>query len=263
MLEVIDRGGEGHTRRHPLVLVHGAWHANWCWEDNFVDFFVDRGFRVLAPSLRGHGKSALGKPLRLCSIRDYVTDVAAVVETLPSPPILVGHSIGGFVVQKYLESHEAPAAVLMASTPPRGGQLGSLFRSIRRHPWRSTKFALTAQPRHLCGSPAGVRELFFGADVPASLVDAFATRIQPDSTRAMMFDTVVGDLVDTKKIHTQMLVVGGECDQVYPPRHVRRTAAAYGTQPVLFPGAGHELMLEPQWRAVAGYIETWLADRGF
>ncbi|OBF27173.1 hypothetical protein A5724_03795 [Mycobacterium sp. ACS1612] len=262
MLELIDRGSESQTHAHPMVLVHGAWQAGWCWEGNFVEFFVDRGFRVLAPSLRGHGKSAVSKPLRLCSIGDYVKDVASVVETLLSPPILVGHSIGGFVVQKYLESHEAPAAVLMASTPPRGGQLGSLFRSIRRHPWRSTKFALTAQPLHLCGTRAGVRELFFGTDVPDSLIDAFMKRIQPDSTRAMMFDTVVGDLVATKNIRTPMLVVGGQRDQVYPPHHVRRTAAAYGTQPVLFPDAGHQMMLEPQWRVVARFIESWLADQG-
>ena len=44
--------------------------------------------------------------------------------------------LGGFVVQKYLANHEAAAAVLMASTPPRGGQLGSIVRMIRRHPWR-------------------------------------------------------------------------------------------------------------------------------
>jgi pimeloyl-ACP methyl ester carboxylesterase len=261
MLELLDKGSVSETHMHPLVFVHGAWHAGWCWEENFLDFFADRGFRVLAPSLRGHRRSPSGRALWMCSIADYASDVASAVEALPSAPILVGHSLGGFVVQKYLETHDAPAAVLMASTPPRG-HLPSLLRSIRRHPWRSTKFAVTANPSDLYGTRAGAREYFFGNDAPDSLIDAFTSQLQPDSTRAVMFDAVVGDLVNTKRIRTPMLVVGGELDQVYTPGEVRRTAAAYDTEPVIFPGLGHELMLEPDWRVVAGCIESWLVSRG-
>jgi len=263
MLELIDTGTHSQTRSHPIVFVHGAWHAAWCWEENFVAFFADRGFRVLAPSLRGHGGSPLSTSLRFCSIADYVTDVCEVVEGLAEPPIVVGHSIGGFVVQKYLETHDSPAAVLMASTPPRGrGQVGSILRMMRRSPWRSTKFALTARPSDLVGTPEGARELFFGRDVPDGVVDGFMQRIQSDSTRAMMFDTIAGDLVATNKVRTPMLVLGGEHDQVYRPKDVRRTAAAYRTEPVLIPGAGHELMLEPQWTSVAECIESWLTKQG-
>jgi len=263
MLELIDTGIHCQRRPHPIVFVHGAWHAAWCWQENFVAFFVDRGFRVLAPSLRGHGGSPLSTSLRFCSIADYVADVCEVVDGLAQPPIVVGHSIGGFVVQKFLETHDSPAAVLMASTPPRGGgQLGSILRMMRRSPWRSTKFALTARPLDLVGTPEGARDLFFGEDAPDSLVDNLMQRIQPDSTRAMMFDTIVGDLVATDKIRTPLLVLGGEHDQVYRPKDVRRTATAYGTEPVLIPGVGHELMLEPRWRSVAGCIESWLTNRG-
>lgn len=261
MLEVIDKGSVSETHMHPVVFVHGAWHAGWCWDENFLDFFADRGFRVLAPSLRGHGSSPSRRPLWMCSIADYASDVAAVVEGLPSAPILVGHSLGGFVVQKYLETHDAPAAVLMASTPPHG-QLRSLLRSMIRHPWRSTKFAISANPSDLYGTQAGAREYFFGNDAPDSLIDAFTRRLQRDSTRAVMFDAVVADLVDTQRIHTPMLIVGGQLDQVYTPSDVRSTAAAYETEPMIFPGLGHELMLEPDWAVVAGCVESWLVSRG-
>jgi hypothetical protein len=43
------------------------------------------------------------------------------------------------VVQKYLETNDAPAGVLLASAPPRG-HLRSLLRNMRRHPWRCSKF---------------------------------------------------------------------------------------------------------------------------
>ena len=58
--------------------------------------------------------------MRFCSIADFVDDVASVANSLPEAPVVIGHSMGGFVVQKYLESHDAPAAVLVASVPPSG-----------------------------------------------------------------------------------------------------------------------------------------------
>jgi pimeloyl-ACP methyl ester carboxylesterase len=73
---------------------------------------------------------------------------------------------------------------------------------------------------------------------------------------------VVGDLVDTQRINTPMLVLGGELDQIYTPDDVRRTARAYGTEPLVLPGVGHELMLEHDWRVAAGYVENWLTCRG-
>jgi pimeloyl-ACP methyl ester carboxylesterase len=161
VLDVLDKGRETHDHPHPLLFVHGAFQGAWCWDVNFLDFFAERGFRVVALSFRGHGSSTVGKPLRLCSISDFVGDVASVAGTLKWP-ILVGHSMGGFVVQKYLQEHDAPAAVLLASVPPHG-HLPALLRLIRRYPWRSSKFALTGSPRDMTGGTvAGARELFFG-----------------------------------------------------------------------------------------------------
>src|SRR5690348_14544043 len=44
------------------------------------------------------------KPLRSCSLADYVDDVESVVKSLPIRPVLIGHSMGGFALQKYLQS---------------------------------------------------------------------------------------------------------------------------------------------------------------
>ena len=56
MLEVIERGtrnGSGPS----LLFVHGTWHAAWCWDEHFLDFFASKGHHALAVSLRGHGGS--------------------------------------------------------------------------------------------------------------------------------------------------------------------------------------------------------------
>src|SRR4029077_17567064 len=104
MLEVIDKGCVSDAHPAPLLFVHGAWHAAWCWDEYFLTFFADRGYRALAVSFRGHGSSPAPK-LRTCSIADYVEDVSVVADSLPRRPVVIGHSMGGFVVQKYLETH--------------------------------------------------------------------------------------------------------------------------------------------------------------
>jgi|SRR5271168_815137 len=262
MLELIDKGEPSPAHPHPLLLVHGAFQDAWSWDVNFLDFFADRGFRVVAPSLRGHGGSPTDKPLRLCSIADYVADVSSIANKLAPQQIPIGHSMGGFVVQKYLERNDAPAGVLLASTPPRG-HLRSLLRNTRRHPWRCSKFAMSGRPDHLLGTTtAAARELFFGDKASDDLISSTTARLQPDSTRAIMSDMVTLGLVATERITTPLLVLGGEKDATYRPSDVRATARACGTQTALIPEIGHSMTVEPGWETVARRIASWLTERG-
>lgn len=144
MLEVIDKGCSSKSHPTPLLFVHGAWHAAWCWDEHFLSFFADKGYRALALSLRGHGASPTVQPLRACSIADYVKDVCTVADNLPTRPVVIGHSMAGFVVQKYLETRDAPAGVLLASIPHRGS-VGTTLRLMRRHPWLTAQFAVTGK----------------------------------------------------------------------------------------------------------------------
>jgi pimeloyl-ACP methyl ester carboxylesterase len=64
MLELLDKASATESHPVPLLFVHGAWHAAWCWDERFLDFFADRGYRALAMSLRGHGKSPAPKPMQ-------------------------------------------------------------------------------------------------------------------------------------------------------------------------------------------------------
>jgi pimeloyl-ACP methyl ester carboxylesterase len=89
-LELIDKGSCSTGHQTPLLFVHGAWHAAWCWDEGFLDFFAHKGYRALALSLRGHGGSLAPKPLRSISIADYVEDVVEVAQNLPTPPVVIG-----------------------------------------------------------------------------------------------------------------------------------------------------------------------------
>ena len=135
MLELIDKGSATESHPAPLLFVHGAWHAAWCWDEHFLDFFANDGYHAIALSLRGHGDSFTPKRLRTVSLADYLDDVVSVADSLPARPVIIGQSMGGSLVQKYLESHDAPAGVLVASLPTQGN-FGFMMCWFRRHPWQ-------------------------------------------------------------------------------------------------------------------------------
>ncbi|MBI3029302.1 MAG: alpha/beta fold hydrolase [Candidatus Rokubacteria bacterium] len=90
-----------------FVLVHGAAHGAWCWEEVAARLRA-RGHHVVAPELPGHGRRAHERSR--ASVASYA---AAVLDAMAlegvSRGIVVGHSMGGIVIPKVAEV--APARV--------------------------------------------------------------------------------------------------------------------------------------------------------
>ncbi|OBI38199.1 alpha/beta hydrolase [Mycobacterium colombiense] len=259
-LEVIDKGTCTAAHPVPLLFVHGAWHGAWCWDEHFLDFFADRGFRAVAVSLRGHGNSPVPKAFRRCSGADYVDDVRSVADALPTPPVLIGHSMGGYVVQKYLETATVPAGILLAALSVRG--LNNLMlRLMKQHPWLMTKGMITGRSLEIVGRPARTRERFFSAQTPEDDVARCVARLREESQR-ILFDAVLLNPPRPQRVRTPMLVLAAEYDGCLTVDAMRDLARSYGTEAEIFPGMGHDMMLEPGWAAVADRIEAWLAGRG-
>ncbi len=237
--------------------MHGAWHGAWCWEEHFLDHFAEQGFRVAALDLRGHGSSPAGGWFRSRRLRHYVADVAEVAATFDVPPVVIGHSMGGMVVQKYLEKHEAPKAVLLASGPPRG-VVGITLRVLRRSPLTFLRINATWSLYPLVKDPDDARALLFGDHLDEVTALGYTARLQDEAYLAFL-DMLLLDLPKPKRVDTDVLVLGGEQDVIFTPPEVHRTATAYGTTAVMFDG-GHDLMLEPCWPEVAGTIARWLRE---
>lgn len=260
VLEVIDKGCVSDAHPVPLLFVHGAWHGAWCWDENFLGYFADQGYRALAVSFRGHGGSSTDKPLRTCSVEDYIEDVRSVADTLPEEPVVIGHSMGGLIVQKYLETRDAPAAVLMASIPPRGNY-GSSLRWLRNHPWHAIKVAITGRSLPYINTPELAREKFFSERTPEEQVLECAARLQEDSARVSI-DCLMLKLPRPDRVTTPLLVLGADQDGAHTRKEVEATARAYGTEAEFFPDMGHNMMLEPGWESVAERIHSWLGGLG-
>lgn len=251
-LELIQQMPSGPPHSTPLLFVHGGWHAAWCWE-HFLPYFAARGYAAYALSLRGHGAS--GGNLRWASAaHDYVADVAEAVAMLPAPPVLIGHSMGGYVVQKYLEQYTAPAAVLLAPIPV-AGTLGLAWRYLLRHPRACLRTIHTADPWQLIGTAALAHDAFFSRDLPHSAIVHHVARLKSES-RLVMLEAAFNP-PRPHRITTPVRVLGATNDRIFTQREIEATAHAYGTHATFFPMA-HDLMLEPGWEDVAAAIADWV-----
>lgn len=259
-LELLSREPAAPAHPTPILFVHGAWHGAWCWDDYFLPYFAAHGYRAAALSLRGHGTSAAPRSLRTTRIRDYVADVAQVAAQFETPPIVVGHSMGGFVVQKYLEQHPAPAAVLLASCPT-SGALRTTFNIARKHPLRFLQVNATWKLYPVIATPRLARESLFSPNYPHDDLQRHYARLQNESYIAYM-DMLAFALPKPRRVKTPMLVLAGQRDAIFTVREARRTARRYGTDAHIIADTAHDMMLESTRQQSADSILTWLGERG-
>ncbi|NTY61021.1 alpha/beta hydrolase [Mycolicibacterium sphagni] len=255
MLETIDKRPTTSAPHAPPLFVHGACSSARIWDDHFLDFFAAKGYRAIALSLRGHGASSSSKPLKDCSLADYVEDVRAVAAELPSPPVMIGHSMGCWVVLNYLAKHGASAGILMAPGTPKGLRRWALH-ALRRHPWLVLRCNTFGNPVDLFDTPASAREFLFSANTPESTVTSCASRLEPESARAAR--ETVNQLPDARDISAPLLVLGAGSDGSRVDGDAAAVAEMYQADMEIFPDMGHVMMLEPGWSDVAERIRTWL-----
>ncbi len=259
-LEIISRVPPFPSTRPTLLFVHGAFAGAWCWDEYFLPYFAQHGYPSHAMSLRGHGESQ-GKELLLqASLDDYVTDVASVIKKLPQPVVLLGHSMGGMVVQKYIESHPAKAVILMNSVPPTGLSASSVYLSFTA-PFLVQQLGImqTMGPEYIALS--AVKKALFSDNVPDSEVQRFFNHMQGESQRVIMDMSGFNLPSLSNEYHFPFLVLGAEKDAFFPTSVIDSTARIYRADKHIFPNTAHAMMLERSWREVADIMIEWLQRR--
>jgi pimeloyl-ACP methyl ester carboxylesterase len=202
------------ARDGAIVLVHGAWVGEWCW-DPIDPLLRTAGRRVVAVSLTGHGsRRHQGGPH--VSLATHVDDVMAVLETHDLTHVtLVGHSYGGRVVTQV--ATRAAARI------------------------RSTVFVDAHAPNGPDpGVPATWRELAAanGGMVPFTGYD-------PDPVDVGGDEGVAWFLARTAPLSLACFL---EPWQVELPPHVRKTYVyATANQPSRFEGYARECRDDPGW----------------
>jgi pimeloyl-ACP methyl ester carboxylesterase len=262
-LEVVSYTPQSQSQQTPILFLHGEWHGAWCWEDYFLPYFALKGFSAHAMSLRAHGMSEGRDKLRWLTVDDYVTDLVQVVRSLPQPPVIVAHSLGAFVLQKYLEHYDTPAAVLVAPAPARGG-FRLTARAFRRSPRAMLRTTMTFSPYALVHTQELAHTAVFHNTLPRHEVEKHFKRLQGESFRVYL-DFVAFSLPDVRLIREHprpMLVLAAAEDRIFPPEEGVVLANAYGAEVTVLPDTAHDVMLDPNWMPAADHIIQWLRKTG-
>jgi pimeloyl-ACP methyl ester carboxylesterase len=259
-LEVLKAEPRGAQSPRDILFVHGVYHGAWCWE-RFMPYFAAQGYRCNALSLRGHGNSEGVERLTHTGFADYLDDVVQTVQELGKPPILVGHSLGGMLAQKYAEQYPVPALVLISTPTPRSLMRAPL-KLMRAFPVPMLKMMLSLNPDHLYKNPAVVRKLFFGEHLPEEEFSEFVAALLGQNESRRIFRDVLSLKFAKLGAKVPALVIGGREDFAVDAGAFRETAARFDTQPLLLDGMPHDVMLDNHWIVAAERIHGWLNRQG-
>lgn len=261
-LEVVRRPAKMNIkdqRQHPPILfVHGSYCAAWIWDEKFMPYFAEQGYSCNAVSLRGHGASE--GLLAWASLADYVDDVAKAAAGLGAPPIIIGHSMGGLVVQHVLARQKTAAAVLVSAVPP-SGLASSVMHMTMFSPDVLWQLGLLQSLGPEAVSPEVVRRAFFTDGTSVQVVHNLLPRLQAESHR-IAAELMAPAQPTPPADRIPVLVLGGDADIFLPASAFRETATFFGGDMEILKGAPHGLMIDPQWwQPAADAILAWLAGK--
>ncbi len=254
------------AERPPLLYVHGAWHGAWCWNVHMLPYTARQGgYHSFALSLRGHGAS--DGSVRFAALEDYLDDIAQAAAQVHSEtgrqPVLVGHSMGGYLVQHYLARYRPPAGpsagVLMATIPVTG-PAAFFLRLTARSPLSMAATTLKLSPQELVRPIERAHLNFFSPDMPRVEVKRYYARLGQESIRFSLEGSL--RLPQSTRVQVPVLVLAAERDRIFTLAEQQRTARAYGTEAVVIPGMAHDMMLERNWQDAADIMLRWLAEHG-
>ncbi len=231
--------------KETIVFVHGMCHGAWCWEEQFIPYFKELGYNCIAFNLPGHETE--GSISRISySLNNYVEALSIVVESLDIPPILIGHSMGGMILQHFIKNGSCKKAVLMSSVPPSGALRASLS-VIFRYPG-VIPFLLR---RNLVGAFKKYPQLMLNRDI---LIERYAHRMCAES-----FSAYLGLLIPiSHNSSVPVLVLGGSKDGLFSVREFESTAKHYNAQLAVIEGGSHDLMLDEDYKKSAVAIANWI-----
>nr|BFE66018.1 alpha/beta fold hydrolase [Dactylosporangium thailandense] len=248
--EVLDAQppGPADPAATPVLFVPGYGHGAWAFAEHWLEHTAQRGFPAYAMSLRGHGGSGPAPQARL---RDYVHDVTQVAAGLPRQAVLVGHGAGALVVAMAMARYPVRAGVLVA---PVFGGLGTAFGLLGRNP-------VGTLPGIFGGRVTLGREQLFSRALPANASQAYVQRLQrvPGGAQRQL---ITRRQPEAPVGAPPVLVVGSPDDRVVAGSALEWVARRYGGSPLLFPGMGHDLMLDARWQEPIDAIADWLGKAG-
>lgn len=244
-----------------LFLVHGMSEHGQCYE-HVARSAVARGWNVVLPDLRGHGRSG-GEHIHVNDFSEYVADLRQIFEwggLSPHNTVMVGHSMGGLISARYVQQFPESVSALALLSPLLGVNvrvspfmvgLGKFLSYVRP----KSRFHKRTNPSYSSRDPVAVSRRTDDPLIRHSLTAAwfFAMRSALRSAWEL-----------AEQIACPLLVMQAGADRIVDPqathRWIERVASADKTLRV-FPDHYHELLNEIDWTDTLADLLDWLELR--
>ncbi|XP_075668583.1 uncharacterized protein LOC142638429 [Castanea sativa] len=263
-----------NSENPPLVFVHGSYHAAWCWAEHWLPFFSACGFDCYALSLLGQGESDAPSGSVAGTLQTHASDVADFIQKkVLLPPVLLGHSFGGLIIQYYItnvKNNQAiemgnfypklTGAALVCSVPPSGNS-GLVWRYLFSKPIAAFKVTRSLAAKAFQTSLPLCKETFFSSTMDDQLVLRYQ-ELMRESSRMPLFDlrklNASLPVPSIPKGSVELLVLGANDDFIVDAEGLRETGRFYGVSPVNVERVAHDMMLDCSWEKGAKVILSWL-----
>jgi len=232
----------GKPGLRPLVFLHGIGGAARAWRGQLEAF--GESHRAMAWDMPGYGGSAPLARVSIASLAEALQDFLQQVAAFR--PVLVGHSIGGMIVQQWLVNNpDGASAVVLAQTSPAFGKANGdwqkSFIEARLGPLDRGESMVSLAPdlvKELVGDDPDVEGMRIARDCMASVPEA--------SYRASMLALLGFDQRQAlKDIKVPTLVLSGTKDKNAPaPMMAKMASFIPSATYVELEGAGHLVNLE-------------------
>ena len=251
-----------------IVFIHGMYMTPLCWE-KWVPHCQAQGYRCLAPAWPGRDnppevlrKNHPDLQLGQLTFGRVLEHFAGSIATLDERPVIIGHSMGGLIVQLLLQRDLAAAGVAIDSAPPMG--VFTAKWSFLRSNWpHITPFVSQSSPIEMTFER--FQYAFVNTLSLAEQRAAYERYVVPESRRVPRGSLTAR--VDSKKPHPPLLLVAGSADNIIPASLNRSNVAKYRGSPSVtdfkeFAGRTHFIIGQDGWEEVADHVLAWLKEMG-
>ncbi|MFJ4984451.1 alpha/beta hydrolase [Streptomyces sp. NPDC088732] len=256
-----------------IVLIHGLWVNPRSWE-GWKKYYEARGHRVIAPAWPGLDREVeelRRDPSGIAGIglHEVVDHYEKVIRDLPRPPILIGHSFGGTVVQILLDRGLGSAGVAIDSAAVKGvlplplSTLRSAWPVLKNPANKNKAVSLTARQFHYAITNT------LSEDESAARYERYAV---PGSARVLFqgafanFNPRAATRIDFRNgRRSPLLFIAGEVDHIVPAKVNKANWKLYRKSPAVteyreFPGRSHFIIGQDGWQEVADFALDWAVD---
>jgi alpha-beta hydrolase superfamily lysophospholipase len=253
-----------------IVLIHGLWVTALSWE-HWIERYSARGYHVIArgwPGMDVDPEQLRRDPSSLAGLglKEIIDHFDHTVRECARPPILIGHSFGGLIVQVLLDRGLGAAGVAIDPAPVKGmiklplSTLRVSFPVLRNPANVRRAQALTSEQFHYAFTntltPEEAAAVYERYEVPGPdrvLFQAAFANVTPNAPTRVNFRN------DTR---APLLLIAGGKDHIAPASLTRINYGLYAKSRAVtdlkeFPDRSHFTIGEPGWEQVADYALSW------